>query len=274
MKSTALVLCLAAAVAAHAQTAAKPAAPGAKPAAPSAKPAAPAKTATAAASAAVTKYPPGKKAEPAIKKTLFSLRVQDLKIGTGAEVAPGWYKVKYTGWRAADGVVFDSWDQHPTPLKDKDGKPEMDADGKPKVGPPEPVAMPLSSGRMIPGFDHGFEGMHIGGVRRIFVPAQLGYGSHAIPDRTDHPGIPANSDLVFEVEVVDKAEAPAPPAPPRPVQPQGIPPGVPGGPAPPKPATPPSGTPPGGGATGAPPAPAQPSPPPQPSQPSTPPQPQ
>jgi len=267
MKSTALVLCLAAAAAAHAQTAAKP--PSA-----SAKPSVPAKTAPATPGAAVTKYPPGKKAEPTLKKTLFSLKVQDLKIGTGAEVEPGWYKVKYTGWRAADGVVFDSWDQHPTPLKDKDGKQEVDAEGKPKVGPPEPIAMPLSSGRMIPGFDHGFDGMRIGGIRRIFVPSQLGYGAHAIPDRTEHPGIPANSDLVFEVELVDKAEAPAPPPPPRPVVPQGIPPGVPGGPAPPKPPTPPSGTPPGGGATGAPPAPAQPSIPPQPSQPPTPPQPQ
>ncbi len=266
MRSTALVLCLAAAVAAHGQTAAKPAAPGAKPAAT-------AKTAPVAAGASVVKYPPGKKAEPAIKKTLFSLKVQDLKIGTGAEVEPGWYKVKYTGWRAADGVIFDSWDQHPTPLKDKDGKPEMDAEGKPKLGPPEPVTMPLSSGRMIPGFDHGFEGMHIGGVRRIFIPSQLGYGAHAVPDRaSDHPGIPANSDLVFEVEVVDKAEPPAPPPAPHPTMPQGFPPGVPGGPAPPKPATPPSGAPPNAGDT-----PSQPAPPPQPSQPtqpSAPPQPQ
>ncbi len=135
--------------------------------------------------------------------------------------------------------------------------------------------MPLSSGRMIPGFDHGFDGMRIGGVRRIFIPSPLGYGSHAVPDRTEHPGIPANSDLVFEVEVVDKAEPPAPPPVPHPTMPQGFPPGVPGGPAPPKPATPPSGAPPNAGGTPSQPAPPpQPSQPTQPSQPSTPPQPQ
>ena len=160
MKSTALVLCLAAAVAAHAQTAAKPAAPAAKTGSTE-------KAAPAAAGAGVIKYPPGKKADPAMKKTLFTLRVQDLKIGAGPEAEPmKIYKIKYTGWRAADGVVFDSWDQHPTPIKDKDGKPEMGDDGKPKVGPPEPVTMPVGFGRMIPGFDQGFSGMHVGGIRR------------------------------------------------------------------------------------------------------------
>jgi len=251
MKSTALVLCLAAAVAAQAQTAPKPAAPAAKPG--SAEKAAP------AAGAGVTRYPPGKKADPALKKTLFTLRVQDLKIGTGPEAEPQkLYKIKYTGWRAADGVVFDSWDQHPAPVKDKDGKPEMGEDGKPKFGPPEPVTMPVGFGRMIPGFDQGFSGMHVGGIRRIFVPWQLAYGTRTMPDRdADHPGIPAKSDLVFEVELIEMTDPPPPQAAHPPTLPQGIPPGVPGGPAPPKPATPPPSS--------------QPS---QPSQPSTPPQPQ
>src|SRR5437588_12688458 len=111
MKSIALVLCLTAAVAVHAQTAAKPATAAAKPA--GAAKAGPATgTAKAAPAAGIAKYPAGKKAEPAIKKTLFSLRVQDLKIGTGAEAEPlKLYKLKYTGWRPADGVVFDSWEQ-------------------------------------------------------------------------------------------------------------------------------------------------------------------
>ena len=266
MRSTALALCLAAAVAAHAQTAPKPAAPAAKPAAT-------AKTAPAAPGASVTKYPPGKKADPALKKTLFSLKVQDLKIGTGPEAEPmKMYKVKYTGWRATDGVVFDSWDQHPVPLTDKDGKPVMGDDGKPKMGPPVPASFPVGMGRMIPGFDQAFAGMHVGGVRRIFVPWQLGYGMHAIPDRTDHPGIPAKSDLVFEVELVDMSDLPAP-VQPRPNVPQGIPPGVPGGSAPPRPATPPPTAPPSGGATSAPSTPPPASQPANPPQPSTPPQP-
>lgn len=237
MKSTALILCLAAGVAASAQTAPKPATIAHKPAT-AAKKVAPAGPAGAPAT---VKYPPGKKADLAPKKTLLALRVQDLKIGTGAEAEPmKMYKVKYTGWRAADGVVFDSWDQHPTPVMGADGKPEMDSDGKPKTKAPEPASFPVGMGRMIPGFDQGFAGMRVGGIRRIFIPWQLGYGARAIPDRGDHPGIPAKSDLVFDVELVDLADLPAPP---HPGMPQGIPPGVPGGNAPPRPATPPTGAP-------------------------------
>src|SRR5438309_1686420 len=208
MKSTALVLCLAAGMAAVAQSSAKPATTTTKPSAPAAKPA---PASAAAASGAVVKYPPGKKADLAPKKTLFALRVQDLKVGAGAEAEPlKMYKVKYTGWRAADGVVFDAWDQHPTPVLGADGKPEMDADGKPKTAPAQPANFPVGLGRMIPGFDQGFSGMKVGGIRRIFVPWQLAYGSRAIPDRDqDHPCIPAKSDLGFELELVDIAEMPA-----------------------------------------------------------------
>jgi peptidylprolyl isomerase len=249
-------------MAAVAQTAAKPAPTTTKPSAPTAK-SAPASTAGAAAAA--VKYPSGKKAEPQIKKTLFALRVQDLKIGTGAEAEPlKMYKVKYTGWRAADGIVFDSWDQHPTPVMGADGKPEMGDDGKPKTTAPQPASFPVGMGRMIPGFDQGFAGMHVGGIRRIFIPWQLGYGSRSIPDRDkDHPGIPAKSDLVFEVELVDLTELPASP---HPGMPGGTPPGAPGGAAPPHPSTPP----PSGSAPSTPPPSSQPSTPPPSDKPSTP----
>ena len=277
MRSTALILCLAVSFAAIAQTAAKPATTTTKPSATAAKPAA---ASPAGAGAAVVKYPAGKKAEPGIKKTLFALTVQDLKVGTGPEAEPmKMYKVKYTGWRRADGVVFDSWDQHPAPVLGEDGKPVMGEDGKPKTKAPEPASFPVGIGRMIPGFDQGFAGMRVGGVRRIFVPWQLGYGSRALPDRgPDHPGIPAKSDLVFEVELVGIGDLPMPPSHPN------IPPGVPGGAAPSKPATPgqpaspgqPStpgqpATPPSGTVPSTPPQPSQPSTPPAPSQPSTPP---
>lgn len=237
MKSTALLLCLAAGVAAVAQTAAKPATTTTKPTAPGAK-SAPAST---GATGAAVKYPPGKKAEPQVRKTLFALRVQDIKIGTGVEAEPlKMYKVKYTGWRAADGVIFDSWDQHPTPVMGADGKPETDADGKPKTTAPQPASFPVGMGRMIPGFDQGFSGMRVGGVRRIFIPWQLAYGARNIPDRDkEHPGIPAKSDLVFEVELVDLAELPAPPH-------GAMPSAAPGGAMPPghpaMPATPPTGS--------------------------------
>lgn len=267
MKSTALVFLLAATVAATAQTAPKPATTTAKPATAAKK-----TPSTGSASGTVTvKYPPGKKAEVRPKKTLFALRVQDLKIGTGAESEPmKMYKVKYTGWRAADGVVFDAWDQHPTPVIGADGKPEIGPDGKPKTKAPEPASFPVGMGRMIPGFDQGFAGMRVGGIRRIFIPWQLGYGARAIPDRGDHPGIPAKTDLVFDVELVDLTDLPAPP---HPGMPHGMPPGVPGGSVPPHTATPPTGappTPPPSGVPSTPPPGSQPSAPPSTPPPSTP----
>ena len=256
MKSTALVLCFAAAAAAHAQTAAKPASAAAKPAA---------TTHAAPAAASTVKYPQGIAPFPGVPKTAFSLKYQDVKVGTGPDAVPmKLYKVKYTGWRAADGVIFDAWDRHPQPVLDQDGKPVMGDDGKPKMGDPQPASFPVGLGRMIPGFDQGFTGMKVGGKRRLFIPWQLGYGTRAIPDHdADHPGIPAKSDLVFDVELVEMDDLPAPVN--RPAVPQGIPPGVPGGAAPPHPATPPSGA----GAATPPPASAPATPPPAP-QPSTP----
>jgi peptidylprolyl isomerase len=241
---------MAASLAAHAQTAAKPAAPAAKPA-----------TAThpAAATASPVKYPAGVSPLPGVPKTAFSLRYQDIKIGTGTEAVPmKMYKVKYTGWRAADGVIFDAWDKHPQPVVGEDGKPVMGDDGKPKMGDPQPASFPVGMGRMIPGFDQGFTGMRVGGKRRLFIPWQLAYGTRSIPDQgTEHPGIPAKSDLVFDVELMEMADLPMPPSHP----------GIPGAPpaSAPKPGAPSAGapsTPPPAGAPSTPPAPSQPATPP------------
>jgi peptidylprolyl isomerase len=78
------------------------------------------------------------------------------------------------------------------------------------MGDPQPMAFPQGVGRVIPGFDYGLDGMKIGGKRRLFIPWQLAYGTRAMPDRPDHPGIPAKSDLIFDVELVDMTDMPAP----------------------------------------------------------------
>jgi peptidylprolyl isomerase len=201
---------------------------------PAAKPATPAKPATAAKPASSTANPgttkPASAAasapEPqpwiklpagvprvthALVKMPFALRYEDVKVGTGAlgESGKMWH-LKYTGWRAADGIKFDSWDDHKQPAMGPDGKPKMGADGKPVMGDPVPIAIPQGMGRVIPGFDFGLDGMKIGGKRRIFIPWQMAYGTHAIPDRPDHPGIPAKSDLIFDVELVDVTDMPQP----------------------------------------------------------------
>jgi peptidylprolyl isomerase len=157
---------------------------------------------------------------PGIQKTAFSLLYQDITIGAGSEAEPNkLYKVHYTGWRAADGVKFDSsYDHARQPLKGDDGKPVVGDDGKPRLGDPRPMAFPQGMGRLIPGFDQGFAGMRVGGKRRLFIPWQLAYGTRNIPDRPSdqpggapRPGIPPKSDLIFDVELVDVTDLPTPP---------------------------------------------------------------
>ena len=258
MKQPASILFLAAATAvAIAQTPAKPAAPAAT--------AHPAVAAHPAAAPSAVKLPPGVPPGKGIVKTAFTLRYQDLKIGTGIDAEPNkMYKVNYTGWRAVDGVKFDSSFDHPGPaVLDKDGKPEKDADGKAKAGPPQPMAFPQGMGRLIAGFDQGFYGMKVGGKRRLFIPWQLAYGTRDMPSHgADHPGIPPKSDLIFDVELVDVADLPMPPSHPgmggmpgsHPMPPGATPhpgsptaPGVPAGattaPAAPAPSTPPASAP-------------------------------
>ena len=50
---------------------------------------------------------------------------------------------------------------------------------------------------MIPGFTEGLEMMAKSGIARFCIPAAMGYGAEATGP------IPANSDLVFQVELID-----------------------------------------------------------------------
>jgi len=243
----------------------------------SAKPASTASTAAHSAASAGAKLPPGIPPVHGVIKTAFSLRYEDIKIGAGADAEPGkLFKVIYTGYRAADGVKFDSSLDHRRPVLDKDGKPVNGPDGKPQLGEPEPLTFPQGMGRIFPGLDQGFAGMKVGGKRRIFVPWQLGFGTRDLPARgPDHPGIPPKSDLIFDVELVDVSNfqmpqrpgmIPGRPMPPGahtgPAQPGPAQPGAPGSSAPPAPGAAPVTPPPA--AAPAPSAPPQPSTPPQP----------
>jgi peptidylprolyl isomerase len=163
------------------------------------------KPAVASSAAAGPKLPPGVPVVKGIVKSAFSLKYEDFKVGTGALAEPGKiYTVHYTGWLASDGKKFDSSYDHRQPVMDKDGKPENDADGKPKLGDAQPLTFPQGRGRLIPGWDQGFEGMHVGGKRRLFIPYQLAYGAAGRP-----PVIPAKADLIFDVELMEVADMPA-----------------------------------------------------------------
>jgi peptidylprolyl isomerase len=165
------------------------------------------------ATAPEVSLPAGLKPVDAKVETAFSLKYQEIAIGTGADALPNqMYKVLYTGWLAADGSKFDSTDDHPRPpVLDKDGQPVLDADGKPKLGDPQPIAFPQGFGRVIPGWDQGFGGMKIGGKRRLFIPWQLAYGARGRPGPdAAHPGIPPKADLIFDIELVSVTDIPMP----------------------------------------------------------------
>lgn len=60
----------------------------------------------------------------------------------------------------------------------------------------------LGAGQVIQGWDQGIVGMKEGGKRKLFIPASLAYGDQAIGGV-----IPANSALIFEVELVKVQKA-------------------------------------------------------------------
>ena len=102
------------------------------------------------------------------------LLIEDLTVGEGSEaVSSKEVTVHYTGW-LTDGEKFDS---------SKDRK--------------QPFTFPLGAGHVIKGWDQGVVGMKVGGVRKLTIPAALGYGA-----RGAGGVIPPNATLVFEVELL------------------------------------------------------------------------
>jgi peptidylprolyl isomerase len=152
------------------------------------------------------------------EKTTYSLDYVDTVIGTGELAQPKkYYTVHYTGY-LADGTKFDS-----------------------SVDRGEPISFPYGQRRVIPGWDTGFEGMHVGGKRRLYIPYELAYGEAGRP-----PVIPAKAELVFDVEFVaqgDEMPKPkTPPTPPAPMHPSTPPQTTDQPAATPHPATPPTTT--------------------------------
>lgn len=63
----------------------------------------------------------------------------------------------------------------------------------------QPFKFTLGAGEVIPGWEQGFTGMKVGGVRTLIIPPELAYGANQAGP------IPPNSTLVFTIEVVDSA---------------------------------------------------------------------
>lgn len=61
----------------------------------------------------------------------------------------------------------------------------------------QPFQFILGSGQVIPGWDLGLIGMKVGEVRRLEIAPELAYGEQEVGP------IPANSTLIFEVELLE-----------------------------------------------------------------------
>jgi FKBP-type peptidyl-prolyl cis-trans isomerase len=57
-------------------------------------------------------------------------------------------------------------------------------------------------GDLIDGFEQGVIGMRAGGKRRLIIPSELGYGSEPVRNGSGTIIVPANSTLVFDVELL------------------------------------------------------------------------
>ena len=110
--------------------------------------------------------------------TPSGLQYIDNVVGDGAQAAAGQHvSVHYTGWLYQDGEQGAKFDSS----RDRN----------------DPFDFPLGAGMVIPGWDLGLVGMKEGELRKLTIPPGLGYGSNPVGP------IPANSTLVFEVELVD-----------------------------------------------------------------------
>ncbi len=111
----------------------------------------------------------------ALTKLPDGLQYGDIIVGCGAAVKKGdKVTVEYTGW-LTNGTEFDS----------------SRSAGR------QPFSFVVGAGNVIPGWDEGVVGMHVGTVRRLVIPPALGYGSSGAGS-----SILPNATLVFNVELL------------------------------------------------------------------------
>ncbi|MBD3192617.1 MAG: FKBP-type peptidyl-prolyl cis-trans isomerase [Candidatus Heimdallarchaeota archaeon] len=106
---------------------------------------------------------------------MADLIIEDIKKGTGPSPKKGdTVRVHYTGW-LTNGKKFDS-----------------------SVDRGKPFEFKIGVGKVIKGWDKGVMTMKVGGKRKLTIPPELAYGDRAVGNGL----IPANSTLVFEVELL------------------------------------------------------------------------
>ena len=106
-------------------------------------------------------------------ESVTELEIIDVEVGTGDEVQPGaTITAHYTGALVKNGIIFQSSHDF----------------GQ---------AISFGLDQVIKGWTVGVPGMRIGGTRRLIIPAEMAYGASS-PAKN----IPANSDLVFDIDLV------------------------------------------------------------------------
>jgi FKBP-type peptidyl-prolyl cis-trans isomerase len=106
---------------------------------------------------------------------MAELTIEDVTVGTGTEATAGTtVAVHYVG-TLDDGSRFDS-------SRDRG----------------RTFSFHLGGGQVIQGWDRGVAGMRVGGVRRLTIPSELGYGERGAP-----PVIPPGATLHFEIELFE-----------------------------------------------------------------------
>jgi FKBP-type peptidyl-prolyl cis-trans isomerase len=107
------------------------------------------------------------------KTTKNGVKYETLREGTGEELKPGKVaKLHYEG-KLENGTVFDTTRQSGGPQR-----------------------MTIGMGGLIKGWEEAIPGMRVGEIRKLIIPPAMGYGANA------KGKIPANSTLIFEVELV------------------------------------------------------------------------
>lgn len=108
------------------------------------------------------------------RDTVVELEKTDTEVGTGVEAQQGaTVTVHYTGALVKNGIIFQSSHDFGNPIT-------------------------FGLDQVIAGWTEGVPGMKVGGTRRLIIPAIKAYG-----DASPAPNIPANSDLVFDIELLD-----------------------------------------------------------------------
>lgn len=70
----------------------------------------------------------------------------------------------------------------------------------------QPLVFTPGFGGLIDGFEQGVIGMRAGGTRRVIIPPALGFGSEPRRNAAGEIVVPANSTVVYDIEVLQIAQ--------------------------------------------------------------------